>query len=166
LAFTYTVTGSKQLGEGTCKLIYGTWDATGVTDGVIVFGGSKNPPTVALTTTTAASTTLTTSGSYTTSDVQEGDAVTGTGIVGGTTVASVESATSLTLTTAATDSSAASRTFTRISRGAKTHNPITARVVSSVSSTTMTGSRLIGKSDAIGLVCVSGDAGYWSVVVA
>jgi len=164
LAFTYTVTGTKQL--GSCQMIHGTWDATGVTAGVIVFGGLKNPPTVALTTTTATSTTLTTSGSYTTSDVQEGDAITGTGIIGGTTVASIESATSLTMSQAAVDGSAASRTFTRISRGAKTGNAITARVVSSTSSTTMTASLLVSKSNLLGLTCLSNDAGYWSVITA
>ena len=39
MAFTYTITGSKDLGGA--KLIYGTWDATAATSGTITFGGTR-----------------------------------------------------------------------------------------------------------------------------
>ncbi len=158
MAFTFTVTGIKQLGQ--CKLMYGTWDAASVAVGNITLDGLRNPPSAALTTTTATNTTLTTSGSFTTALIQEGDLVIGTGITAGTWVASVESATSLTLNQAATDGSAASRTFTRV-KGPQ-HALITAKAVSSVSSTTMTGMKLIAKNNTIALTPVQDDAGYWS----
>ena len=39
MAFTSTIKGSKDLGG--CKMIYGTWDATGVTSGTITWGGTR-----------------------------------------------------------------------------------------------------------------------------
>jgi len=41
LAFTYTITGSKDLGGA--KLIHGTWDATAVASGTITWGGTRIP---------------------------------------------------------------------------------------------------------------------------
>jgi hypothetical protein len=39
LAFTSVILGQKDLGGA--KLLYGTWDATGVTTGTITFGGTR-----------------------------------------------------------------------------------------------------------------------------
>ena len=61
MAFTYTITGSKDL-QGA-KLIYGTWDATGVTSGTITFGGTlggAQEPTVQVIDATAISSTSST----------------------------------------------------------------------------------------------------------
>jgi hypothetical protein len=69
---------------------------------------------VAVSTVTNGTTTLTrATGSWYTDNVKPGDLVTGTGIVAGTAVASIQSATSLTLSQAATDSTTNSRTFAR-----------------------------------------------------
>lgn len=156
MAFTSTITGTKQLGGA--QLIYGTWDGTAVTEGNIVFAGQRGA--VALTTTTATNTTLTTSGSYVTSGVSPGDIVTGTGIPVGTFVASVESATSLTLNQAATDATATSRTFTRLIPGIR--SIINAKAISSTSATTMTACKVTA-NNALALNFASGDAGWWSV---
>lgn len=131
-----------------------------MTEGVINIGGVRTA-NVALTTTTAANTTLTTSGSYTTSGIAPGDLISGTGISAGTYVVSVESATSLTMNQAATDSTANSRTFTKVSSPVK--SIITAKVVSSTSAVTMTACRVRSINNSISLTCVSDDAGWWSV---
>ena len=156
------MTGTRQV--GSCKVTHGTWDATSVTAGVIYLSKSTTYPPTAFTTTTAASTTLTTSGDFTAAPaVLPGDVISGTGIIAGTYVASVESATSLTISQVATDSSAASRTVTRpvVVPG----QVITAKVTNSVSATTMTGARIRTTISPghIDLTCVSNDAGWWSV---
>jgi hypothetical protein len=161
VAFTFTQTGIKQYGNGM-GLAYGTWDATSVAVGTILISGKRDSATVDLTTTTATSTTLTTSGSYVTSGIQVGDLISGTGITNGTYVASIESATSLTMSVTSTDGTATSRSFTRL--GGKTKSVITAKVISSTSSVTMTGAKLNAVNNTISLTCVSGDAGYWSAV--
>ncbi len=40
MAFSYTITGQKDLGGA--KLIHGTWDATAATSGTITFGGTRS----------------------------------------------------------------------------------------------------------------------------
>lgn len=161
MAFTYTVTGTKMYGSGA-RMVYGTWDATAVALGTIAASGKRDSATVDLTTTTSTDTTLTTSGSYTTSAIRVGDMISGTGLPAGTYVASIESATSLTMSDASAEGSAATRNFTRLR--SPTFAPITAKVVSSVSAVTMTGAKLITVNNTVALTCVSGDAGYWSVI--
>jgi len=62
LAFTYTITGTKDLGGA--KLIHGTWDATAATSGTITFGGTRSgnqfPPQTLVDATCISSTSSTT----------------------------------------------------------------------------------------------------------
>jgi hypothetical protein len=156
------VTATRQV--GSCKVTHGTWSAASVTAGAIFLSKNTTYPPTAFTTTTASNTTLTTSGDYTTAPaVLAGDVISGTGIIGGTYVVSVESATSLTMSEAATDATAGARTFTRPVE--VPGHMITAKVTNSVSAVTQTGARIRTTISPghIDITTVSGDAGWFSV---
>jgi len=157
LAFSSTVTGVKSL--GSASMIYGTWSAASVTQGNIKFAMPITTVATGSNQTTTGDVTVT--GTDISVGVIPSMLVEGTGIRSGTLVSATPDANTVVLDHSATASGTVTLTYTKL---LSVSNPVSAKCISSTSATTMTAAQLIPRNSTIALTCVSGDAGWWSVV--